>query len=304
MLRRRSHPIHADSATDGRVVECVDEHAPAAERRSERARHQVAPVAGPARPDPVGLRTGPGEHELEQAVARHRAQPDVDPRPAEDGDHGNQARDPGEPGQPAQPQRGGARIVAVARQGPAIGFDRQFGGPGHGQVPQAHAAPFSTRRLGRLVGCIRRGGSAARRSARRAVPCAAHVCVPEVHRSTAEHSVPAPRPVRFARNANPMGPERESMAPPARGRPSLGPSVVPSFRRTWDPASCWRGAAGRGFALRRSQRDAGKRPGMTTTEHERLKELERENRELKRANEILRQASALFAQAELDRKRR
>ena len=56
--------------------------------------------------------------------------------------------------------------------------------------------------------------------------------------------------------------------------------------------------------LRRSQRDAGKRPGMTTTEHERLKELERENRELKRANEILRQASAFFAQAELDRKRR
>ena len=40
----------------------------------------------------------------------------------------------------------------------------------------------------------------------------------------------------------------------------------------------------------------------TTSERERLKELERENRELKRANEILRKASAYFAQAELDRR--
>jgi transposase len=54
--------------------------------------------------------------------------------------------------------------------------------------------------------------------------------------------------------------------------------------------------------VRRTQRDAGKRPGVTTSERERLKELERENRELKRANEILRKASAYFAQAELDRR--
>ena len=54
--------------------------------------------------------------------------------------------------------------------------------------------------------------------------------------------------------------------------------------------------------LRQAQRDAGKRPGLTTAERERLKELERENRELKRANEILRKASAYFAQAELDRR--
>jgi len=51
-----------------------------------------------------------------------------------------------------------------------------------------------------------------------------------------------------------------------------------------------------------AQRDAGHRPGLSTSERERLKELERENRELKRANEILRKASAFFAQAELDRK--
>lgn len=54
--------------------------------------------------------------------------------------------------------------------------------------------------------------------------------------------------------------------------------------------------------VRRAETDAGQRPGATTTELERLKELERENRELKRANEILRKASAYFAQAELDRR--
>ena len=50
------------------------------------------------------------------------------------------------------------------------------------------------------------------------------------------------------------------------------------------------------------ERDVGTRPGRTTDEHSRLKQLERENFELKRANEILRKASAFFAQAELDRK--
>ena len=54
--------------------------------------------------------------------------------------------------------------------------------------------------------------------------------------------------------------------------------------------------------VRRAERDAGKRPGLTTSERERLKELERENRELKRVNEILKKASAYFAQAELDRR--
>src|SRR5687768_13366816 len=54
--------------------------------------------------------------------------------------------------------------------------------------------------------------------------------------------------------------------------------------------------------VRRAERDAGQRPGLTTSERDRLKDLERENRELKRANEILRKASAYFAQAELDRR--
>lgn len=54
--------------------------------------------------------------------------------------------------------------------------------------------------------------------------------------------------------------------------------------------------------LRQSERDQGQRPGLTTDERQRLKDLERENRELKRANEILRLASAYFAKAELDRR--
>ena len=54
--------------------------------------------------------------------------------------------------------------------------------------------------------------------------------------------------------------------------------------------------------VRRAERDQGLREGVTSSERERLKALERENRELKRANEILRKASAFFAQAELDRR--
>ena len=54
--------------------------------------------------------------------------------------------------------------------------------------------------------------------------------------------------------------------------------------------------------VRRAERDAGQRPGLTTEEQGRLKQLERENFELRRANEILKKASAYFAQAELDRR--
>jgi len=54
--------------------------------------------------------------------------------------------------------------------------------------------------------------------------------------------------------------------------------------------------------VRRAERDSGLRAGLTSSDRDRLKALERENRELKRANEILRKASAFFAQAELDRR--
>ena len=54
--------------------------------------------------------------------------------------------------------------------------------------------------------------------------------------------------------------------------------------------------------VRRQERDAGLREGMSSEVWDRLKALERENRELRQANEILRKASAYFAQAELDRR--
>jgi transposase len=54
--------------------------------------------------------------------------------------------------------------------------------------------------------------------------------------------------------------------------------------------------------VRQTERDQGRREGVTTDDRERLKALERENKELRRANEILKTASAFFAQAELDRK--
>ena len=41
--------------------------------------------------------------------------------------------------------------------------------------------------------------------------------------------------------------------------------------------------------------DAGERPGTTTSDAARIKQLEAENRELKRPNEILLAASSFFA---------
>jgi transposase len=55
--------------------------------------------------------------------------------------------------------------------------------------------------------------------------------------------------------------------------------------------------------VRQAETDEGQRPGLTTSERERLKELERDNRELRRANEILKAAAAFFG-AELDRKQK
>ena len=47
---------------------------------------------------------------------------------------------------------------------------------------------------------------------------------------------------------------------------------------------------------------SGLRPGPTSADQARIKELEREVRELRQANEILRKASAYFAMAEFDRR--
>ena len=56
--------------------------------------------------------------------------------------------------------------------------------------------------------------------------------------------------------------------------------------------------------VRQGERDNGVRPGPTTADQRRIKELEREVRELRKTNEILKLASAYFAQAELDRHHR
>jgi transposase len=55
--------------------------------------------------------------------------------------------------------------------------------------------------------------------------------------------------------------------------------------------------------IRRAETDEGLRGGLTSTERERMKALEKENRELRRANEILKAAATFFG-AELDRRGR
>jgi transposase len=64
--------------------------------------------------------------------------------------------------------------------------------------------------------------------------------------------------------------------------------VHPEALRTW---------------VRQAEVDGGERPGTTTSEAQRIADLEREVRELRRSNAILRSASAFFA-AELDRPQR
>ena len=70
-------------------------------------------------------------------------------------------------------------------------------------------------------------------------------------------------------------------------------SIAPKIGCTTETLRRW---------VRQSERDTGRRAGVSSDERERLKALERENAELRRANEILRKASAFFAQAELDRR--
>ena len=83
-----------------------------------------------------------------------------------------------------------------------------------------------------------------------------------------------------------------------RGEPGSQWKVIASIAREVQAARAKRCATGCG----RPERDRGLRPGSTTQEQERIRELERENRELRQVNEILRKASAYFAQAELDRR--
>ena len=54
--------------------------------------------------------------------------------------------------------------------------------------------------------------------------------------------------------------------------------------------------------VKKAEVDSGLRVGTTTSDAQRIKELERKVKELRRANDILKTASAFFAQAELDRR--
>ncbi|EMF8578048.1 IS3 family transposase [Escherichia coli] len=70
-------------------------------------------------------------------------------------------------------------------------------------------------------------------------------------------------------------------------------SIAPKIGCTPETLRVW---------IRQHERDTGcSDGGLTTSERQRLKELERENRELRRSNDILRQASAYFAKAEFNR---
>ena len=55
--------------------------------------------------------------------------------------------------------------------------------------------------------------------------------------------------------------------------------------------------------LKQAEVDAGRRPGLTTAEHDELVGLRREVKELRRANDIL-QSAATFFGAELDRRQK
>lgn len=67
-------------------------------------------------------------------------------------------------------------------------------------------------------------------------------------------------------------------------------SIAQKFGMTAETLRSW---------VRQAEVDDGRRPGVSSAEAERIKDLERENRELRRANEILKAASAFFAR-ELD----
>ena len=67
-------------------------------------------------------------------------------------------------------------------------------------------------------------------------------------------------------------------------------AIAPKFGMATETLRNW---------VREAERDRGLKPGPSSEERQRIKELERENKELRRANEILKAASAFFAR-ELD----
>jgi transposase len=90
------------------------------------------------------------------------------------------------------------------------------------------------------------------------------------------------RAMRLVAEAREEDPELSLTAAVKRIATRVG--IVPDRLRGW---------------CRQAEVDTGKRPGTTTSDAAKIRELERENRELKRANEILLAASSFFAR-ELD----
>ena len=85
--------------------------------------------------------------------------------------------------------------------------------------------------------------------------------------------------------SEPRGRALDALADPARAKGAIGRiadelGVHPEALRTW---------------VKKAQIDQGTRPGTTTDEAQRIKELEKEVRELRRANAILKSASACLS---------
>ena len=90
---------------------------------------------------------------------------------------------------------------------------------------------------------------------------------------------------RWGRGSGPRGRALEALADPARAKGAIRRiadelGVRPEALRTW---------------VKKAQIDQGTRPGTTTDEAQRIKELEKEVRELRRANAILKSASACLS---------
>ena len=90
---------------------------------------------------------------------------------------------------------------------------------------------------------------------------------------------------RWSCASGPRGRALEALADPARAKGAIRRitdelGVHPEALRTW---------------VKKAQIDQGTRPGTTTDEAQRIKELEKEIRELRRANAILKSASACLS---------
>ena len=91
--------------------------------------------------------------------------------------------------------------------------------------------------------------------------------------------------------SGPRGRALEALADPARAKGAIRRiaeelGVHPEALRTW---------------VKKAQVDGGLRPGTTTDEAQRIKELEKEVRELRRANAILKSTVGLSIAAECER---